>query len=184
MLGFIVSIVSAVFLLVAILVFANRKPGYSHLRHTISELGEVGAPDQRLVGFGVFLPVGLMLLFVGYSFRLTHELTTLLSVCIGAGYLGAAFFPCDPGSPLTGTMRQTIHNIGGAVEYFGGFVALMRISESWGVGFQIAGFIVGGTGFALSIPALAPVRGLIQRVAELCLFGGLILAIGLEYGVF
>lgn len=41
---------------------ARRKPGYRHLVHTISELGEVSAPDQRFVAFAVFLPVGLALL--------------------------------------------------------------------------------------------------------------------------
>ena len=34
------------------------RPGYSHVSHTISELGELGAPRSRLVSFGVFLPFG------------------------------------------------------------------------------------------------------------------------------
>ena len=43
---------------------APRKAGYSHVMHTISEIGELGARDQRFVALGLFLPVGLCLLFV------------------------------------------------------------------------------------------------------------------------
>jgi hypothetical protein len=35
------------------------------------------------------------------------------------------------------------------------------------------GFVVIGVAIALSVPAIAAVRGLIQRIAETCLFAGL-----------
>jgi hypothetical protein len=180
MLAFTISILTSVFLFLSILILASRRSAYSHLRDTISELGEFGAPDQRLAAAGIFLPVGLLLVLVAYLVRPIDQPPATLALCIAIGYLVAAAFPCDPGSPAWGTPRQLVHNLGGAAQYFGGFFALMRLSETLGTPFQIAGFIVGSVGFALSIPAVAPVRGLIQRVAEFCLFAGLTLAIGLE----
>jgi hypothetical protein len=40
--------------------FASLRPAYSHLSNTISELGEIGAPQAHMVAFGFFLPVGLI----------------------------------------------------------------------------------------------------------------------------
>lgn len=167
------------YLLIAILVFATRRPGYSHLRDTISELGEVGAADGPRVSFGVFLPVGLGLAAYGFLVRQStlaaaNELA-MLAFCVAAGYLVAAFFPCDPGSPLSGSFRQGIHNLGGAVEYIGGALALFRLAEVHDERFQILGAIVFPAGLLLSLPQLAKVRGLIQRVAETALCLGLLL---------
>lgn len=171
--AFVLILLATGFFLVSLLFLATRKPGYSHLRHTISELGEVGAPDQRLVAFGVFLPIGALLLVAAFLMRFS-EPRSLLALCIGVGYVVATFFPCDPGSPVTGTTRQSVHNLGGAVEYIGGAFALWKISEHLGQPFQIAAFIVGAAAILLSVPEVGPLRGLIQRLAEACLFGGLL----------
>ena len=45
------------YLFVCLARLGNKKPGYSHLAHTISELGEWGAVHQRFVALGVFLPL-------------------------------------------------------------------------------------------------------------------------------
>ena len=171
------TVCAATYLFVALFVVGARRPGYSHIRQTISELGEFGVPQQRLVAFGVFLPVGALLAVVAYLLRPFGQANATLALCISIGYLVAAVFPCDPGSPLWGTPRQALHSLGGAIEYVGGALALWRIGESLGQQFQAAALIVGGTAIALSIQALAPIRGLIQRLAECCLFGGLALSI-------
>jgi hypothetical protein len=162
---------------VVLFAVGTRRPGYSQIRHIISELGEFGAPQQRLVAFGVFLSVGAVLALVAYLLRPFGQANATLALCISVGYLVAAVFPCDPGSPLWGTARQALHNLGGAIEYAGGAFALWRIGESLGQPFRAAGLIVGGTAIALSIQAFAPVRGLIQRFAECCLSGGLALSV-------
>ena len=51
---------AASYLFAALVALATREAGYSHVRHTISEIGESGAPDQRLVAFALFLPIGLV----------------------------------------------------------------------------------------------------------------------------
>lgn len=171
------TVIAAIYLFVALLVLAPRKPGYSHIRHSISELGEIGAPDQRLVAFGLFFPVGLLLLLVAYLIRAASPTAAALALCIAIGYIGAALFPCDPGSPLVGTARQGFHNLAGAVEYVGGGFALLTLAGTYGQPFKTAGFVVLGTAIALSVLPAHSVRGIIQRIAEASLFGGLALIV-------
>jgi hypothetical protein len=52
----------------------------------------------------------------------------------------------------------------------------MTLGESLGQPFAAAGFIVLGSVIALSVLSSNSVRGLVQRVAEASLFGGLALA--------
>lgn len=171
------TLAASLLLLTALLVFPRRRPAYSHVRHTISELGEVGSRDGRAVSLGVFMPVGLLLGTVALLTREAHPNAALLAACVGVGYAVAAFFPCDPGSPLEGSARQGVHNLGGAVEYVGGTLALWRLGEGAGVGYQVATVVVGLATVGLSLRAFFPVRGLIQRVAEAVLFSGLTVAL-------
>jgi hypothetical protein len=177
MLAIAVTAIAATYLFASLFALAPRKPGYSHIGHSISEIGEVGAPDQRFVAVGLFLPIGLVLLPVAYLVRPASPEAAALALCIAIGYIGAAAFPCDPGSPLFGTTRQALHNLAGAVEYVGGGFALMKLAENFGRPFQGAGFVVLGTAIALSVLPSNSVRGIIQRIAETCLFGGLALAV-------
>lgn len=168
-----VPLLAAGLLTASLLVLGRRKPNYSHVVHTISELGEVGAPDQRLVAWGVFLPVGLMLLPISLLYYESLPAIAALAGCVSGGYLVAAFFPCDPGSPVSGTARQGVHNLGGAIEYIGGGFSLFWASESFGTEFKWLGFVVLGVAIALTVLPTVSVRGLVQRIGELCLFGGL-----------
>ncbi len=169
------------YLFAALFVLGRKKPGYSHLRHTISELGESGAPQETLVAMGVFLPIGLVLLLVAYLVRHLAVEEFALALCLALGYIVAAVFPCDAGSPTSGSWRQAIHNAGGAVEYLGGAFALVRMAEYLGPLFKVLGMVVLGSAILISLPPLAAVRGLVQRVAELCLFGGLALSVKLHW---
>ena len=107
---------AAVLALFGTICFACRRPEYRQTIDTISELGERGAGDSRLVSFGLFLPVGLL---VWLALWLVHRqnpgvdvsLSLLALSCLGTGYVVAAFFPCDPGSPLYGSWRQQVHNL-------------------------------------------------------------------------
>jgi hypothetical membrane protein len=177
MIATVLTAIAGVYLLASLLWLAPRKPGYSHAKHTISELGEIGAPQQRFVALGVFLPVGLLLLLAAGLVRSASPASAALALCIGVGYVVAAAFPCDPGSPVSGSARQAAHNLGGAVEYIGGGFALMAIAESLGQPFKAAGFVVLVSAIALTVLPSTSIRGLIQRVAEACLFSGLALAV-------
>jgi hypothetical protein len=177
MLATVLTAIAATYLFAALLYFAPRKARYNHIKHTISEIGEIGAPDQRFVALGLFLPIGLLLLFVAYLVHVTSPAAAALALCIAAGYTGAAVFPCDRGSPLSGTLRQAAHNLAGAVEYVGGGFALLRLAESLGQPFKLAALVVLGAAIALSLVPSNSVRGIIQRIAEACLFGALAMAV-------
>jgi hypothetical protein len=174
---FVLAALSASLLLIGTLYFGQRKPGYSQVRHTISELGEVGSADARPVGYGLFLSVGVLLMVIA-ALSNSQPLRGL-AACVGVGYIVAAFFPCDVGSPSSGSGRQQIHNLGGAVEYIGGAYFIVQFSDSQcTMGPDV---INGGAGIVflgamlLSIPQL-PLRGLVQRIIEVILFGFLIYA--------
>lgn len=177
-----IVLATATFLALAVVAFGSRRADYSHLRHTLSELGEHGGVsprDARLVSWWVFFPIGLALAGVAYLLDRTAgtpRSAAALAACVAVGYLVAAIFPCDPGSPLSGSVRQGVHNLGGAVEYAGGALSLFtlaRESTSPQI-FQAAGGVVFAALLLLSFPN--PWRGLVQRIAETALFGGLALA--------
>ena len=162
--------------------FGSRKPGYSHLRHTISELGEIGSPVGFTVSYAGFLATGLFLwafLLVAAN-ALPHESPEafyLLSL-VGAGYVGGAIFRCDPGAPLVGSWRNTAHNFFALLEYVGavGAFTTLERSEFWSPLSQLtkyAGGLVLVCVWAISFPH--PFRGLVQRVAETTIFLGVVL---------
>lgn len=177
MLAIAITAIAAAYLLSGLLFLAPRKAGYSHLRHTISELGESGAPDQGLVAFGLFLPVGLALLCVARIVHAASPASAVLALCMAVGYIGATVFPCDRGCPAVGTSRQGFHNLAGAVEYIGGGLAVMMLAESFGQPFRAVGFVVFAAAIALSMLPSTSFRGAIQRLAEVGLFGCVALGI-------
>ena len=170
----ILVLIASVYLGVSTAIFAHRKPGYSHARHTISELAEYGSEYTRHVSLGVFLPVAVFLGIVAWHLRVTDPPVATLALSVAIGYGLGALFPCDPGSPLTGSVRQAFHNLGGGIQYIGGAIALMWIGESAGPGFYVTGLLVGIAAIILSFES--PVRGFVQRIAESCLFLGLLAA--------
>ena len=167
--------------------FSSLQPVYSHITNTISELGETGAVHPHLVAYGFFLPVGLM---VWLALWLLHregdgkELSRVLLAlsCLGTGYVASAFFPCDPGAPLFGTWRTLAHNAAGLADYGGTAIGLLLASRCLArrrAQPEAAALAVGGAFgllclILLCLPSAFPVRGAVQRVAELAQFTGVI----------
>lgn len=190
---FSILIILALYLAIGTVVWGMRKEGYNPIRHTISELGEVGAPHQTAVNYTLFLVVGVVLLVLGlYVYiRSTADMHSLFSgvlVATGLGYAVAAVFPCDPGCPMSGgTVRQHIHIAGGFVEYIGGGYLMLLLAkldiENGGITMlTAASYTVLAGGIVMSLTFLKPWRGLIQRAVELALFGGMLWA-GYYYGL-
>ena len=178
MLAGILSTMLILYLAVGVGWFSVRRAGYSHVIHTISELGERGAPDEKYVAFRLFLPVGLLALWIALLIARTSPALAALAGCLGAGYVVAAFFPCDPGSPRSGSFRQGVHNLGGAVQYVGGGFALVAVAQQIAA-FKPIGYAVLGCTIALSLLPAHSCRGIIQRFAELLLFGSLLAGVWL-----
>lgn len=173
------------------LVFGALRPGYSHARQYISELGERGAPHAALVGLAGFLPTGLLVcLFLGlaaghFPRRPSTALGVGLLAGVGLAYIGAALFPCDPGCPATGSAGQQIHNSLALLEYGGGAAGLIALARSfradpawrplWAYSL-LSGLVVALAPPLLSSPASAGWRGLTQRLAEVAIFGWIAVA--------
>jgi len=94
-----------------------------------------------------------------------------LCLCIAIGYLVAAIFPCDPGSPVSGSARQAMHNLGGAIEYIGGGLALLAAAKNFNEPGHVAGYVVLGVAVGLTVLPAGTPRGLLQRAGEIVLFG-------------
>jgi hypothetical protein len=99
--------------------------------------------------------------------------------CVGAAYLAAAAFPCDPGCPREGSLAQSVHNVFGFFEYAGALIGLallssvFRSSPVWRplAPQCLACALALGVGFgAMLLPALEPLRGASQRLAEIAIF--------------
>ncbi len=168
--------------------FARRRVGYSHLRQTISELGETGAPEAHAAAWIAFAPVGLAVIAYALLLR-THlpagrELTqgmVLLSL-LGVSYVSAAVFPCDPGAPAWGSWRNQLHNLGGALGYGGAAVGLIDMQRTFEDHAALAPLaaLTGALGMAVFFGLFllsfeSPVRGLVQRLMETLLFGWMLL---------
>jgi hypothetical membrane protein len=170
------------------LYFASLRAGYSQVANTISELGEVGSPQARLVAFGFFLPVGLLVwlaLWLAHREDPAGDASLMLAAlsCLGTGYVVSVFFPCDPGAPLFGSWRTLVHNAAGFVDYAGtglGFLLAARHqarrqARRRAVGFLAAGVLVLVCTGLLCLEAALPIRGAVQRVAEVAQFTGVVL---------
>lgn len=162
------------------------EPGYSHRAQFISELGAQGAANGALVSLAGFGSIGaLVLAFLALAYgsfpaaRRTAAATLGLAM-VGVGYLISAVFRCDAGCPSTGSVSQALHNAFGLLEYLGAMVgfALLRApfreSTRWRAltpVCTVAAVVVGVAFVAMLTPALTPVRGVSQRVAEIAIFG-------------
>ena len=177
--------VAAAMVLIGTVYFGSIRSGYSHISNTISELGETGASQAHLVAFGFFLPVGLT---VWLALWLAHRdipdqdtsLVLLALSGLGTGYVLAALFPCDPGGPLFGSWCTLVHNAAGLIDYGGtalGFLLFCRYCARHKMRAQAFTFgVAAALGFLalvlLGLPPAFPVRGAVQRVAELIQFTG------------
>ncbi|WP_141620183.1 DUF998 domain-containing protein [Myxococcus sp. AB036A] len=166
--------------------FARRRPGYSHLRNTISELGETGAPDALRVAWLAFAPLGLAVwVFVALlGGGLPEDAATglILLSLLGASYVGAAVFPCDAGAPFWGTWRNQAHNLVAAIGYFGAGAGLIELGRTFEDTATLSGLAMLtaalGKGVFAGIFVLSfesPVRGFVQRLIEATVFGWMLL---------
>lgn len=170
------SLVTGLYLAAGIYLLGRRRAGFSHRRNTISELGERGAADAQLASWGLFFPVGSAMALVWFLNRHSSPQAATLAAVIAVGYVGAVLFPCDPGSPASGSASQGMHNLTGGIQYVGGIVRLLALGRD-SVAFLVLGGAVALCVPLISLPFGIPVRGIAQRIAEACLIGGLVLAL-------
>jgi len=181
-LALILAVLAAISAYIVPAYFARLKPGYSHLRHTISELGESGSPIGMRVSYLGFVLIGLLVwAYLGVTaLVLPGNASGPLGflALVGLGYVGGGVFRCDAGAPFLGSISNVLHNIFGAGEYLGAAAAfsLLRSNGYWSSLSDVLLFASGTIVFCLwGISFPHPFRGLVQRVAESLIFGGIAL---------
>lgn len=164
---------------------ASLKADYSHVSQYISELNAVGSAWSWQIGYLGFLPLGLLgfalLLMVGRSARLTgiSQIGYWLLTGEPIAYVGSAFAPCDLGCPSTGSLSQDVHNAVSVVTLLmttSGLVLLSfnkRITQTKRVGWLVLAAIFITLYTLALVPDFAPLKGLLQRLAEGVLYGSL-----------
>lgn len=168
-----VVIISFIFLAISTTVLASRRSGYSHVRHTISELGERGAVDEKLVAYGVFLPIGISMAFVAFFIQ-SNEPAAMLAFALAVGYGGSALFPIDAGAPLIGSWKNGFHSLVGAVQYIGAIGAFEQYGRDFGFPYTMVKFVIFAFLIIIYVPYIKEIRGLFQRIIEAGLFLGLV----------
>ncbi len=157
---------------------------YNPLAQYLSELGATGAPNAGVIKYAGFLPTGLALggTLIGLYALLPKSSGTALGLAaIGltsVSYIGAVFYPCDPGCPAEGSASQLIHNLLGLIGYVGPIAGLFMLHRA--IRSKVAPLFSNATvltailmtvGFvALSVPDLGEIRGATQRAADFSLF--------------
>jgi len=146
---------------------------YRFFSNYLSELGAIGAPFSSFVKFAGFLPVGLAISFL--VIVLLQQMPRISSVrggliCllgVAVGYLGAVLFPCDYGCPADGGIRQSIHNLGLFLIFFG---LRSRASRAFSSVTLTAALAVTFGFFLMLAPELQQLRGVTQRLADYSIF--------------
>ena len=151
---------------------------YSHASQFISELGAHGAAHGALVSAAGFAPMGVLVLaFLALVAGVLPDTRRVRAGLAGLGavslaYLASAVFRCDPGCPSAGSLAQTLHNAFGLLEYVGASAGLALLAaplRSRASALAALGVALGLA--AMLTPALEPLRGASQRVAEASIFG-------------
>jgi hypothetical membrane protein len=174
----------------ALFVFAAIYPGYSHLHRAVSGLGAFGAPHALAWNIIGFIVPGLLLAVCGGSVALAIEgrrsVLFWLLVISGLGFAGAGIFPAEMrnGIPVMQSPWTAGHvlmiSLSGFPWMIAAFVLVGRVrrNDRWRrllpVTLTLA--VVALLGLALnvlagSIPMLADVPGLAQRLAFAVYFG-------------
>lgn len=176
---------TAIFALVMPVYFARKTDGYLSIRDTLSELGATGQPFQYPVSRYYFLPLSIAItvfIVLGQSavpFLPQDRFIWGLLGLVAVGYLVAAIFPCDLGSPLVGTTSNKLHNIAGGLEYIGAGLGLVLMGLSTATSTEwphislyliLSGSVILLSLILLVIPSFQTIKGAVQRLAEASFF--------------
>lgn len=155
------------YLVLGVYYYAKKREGYCHLQHTISELGESGTPYTKQVSLLLFIPVGLGFCLMSLVFWQQHETLSILCGAMGLAYFFSGIFPCDPGTPVVGSVSNVMHNLVAWVGYATVAYQLNELTDGHNAVFSeislaiLCGFIVI---FLMQWPKV--LVGLTQRLAE------------------
>jgi hypothetical membrane protein len=109
-----IGVIAPIGFVIAVVILGALTPGYSPIYHTISELGEVGAPYSREASF-VFIVTGLLIAIFGYGLHRNlpkRDYRVLSGLCVMVyallDFVGSGVFPVDPGGAAN-TVTASYH---------------------------------------------------------------------------
>ena len=97
------GIIGPVLFTIVLVTLGLLRPGYSHITQSMSELGEVGAPNAIIMNIAGFILLGhLMVAFAfglhrGISEGRGSKIGPALVAVAGTALVMTGIFPCDPG---------------------------------------------------------------------------------------
>lgn len=159
------------YLIISVFFYAKKRPAYSHFKHTISELGEHDSDYEQQVAFKVFMPVGLAFLLLAGLIFPENWPAAVLAGAMGFSYFLSAFFPCDPGTPVSGSWKNSMHNLIGGIAYVTIGYQLKELVDQqvgWYAEVALIALVVFLFNFIIGWPRQWV--GLSQRVAETAVF--------------
>ena len=140
-LGILCGILAPLLWLSLIALAGATRPGFSHVTHYISELGERGSSTEVLVRYAAFGFTGFLYVCFAAALLATFRdgwspaLAAALIGLDGLGRLGAGVFACDPG--CTGlSSSQELHHLFATVGFSSGILAAI----AWGLSVQRRGW--------------------------------------------
>ncbi|TKV69296.1 DUF998 domain-containing protein [Marinobacter panjinensis] len=117
---------------------ASNRPGYSHIRQFISELGATGSENAALMNYAGFLLGGLLIASFGVALlkALPKKRTTLIaSVFVslfGLGVAASGLISCDIGCPQgSGTTENLLHNAIAPIAFLCLIAATLMLGIYW-----------------------------------------------------
>jgi len=112
--GALAGIIAVVLYVGSVIIISSVRPGYSHTRQVLSELGEIGAPNAIIMN-GVFISVGILLiafsigLHLGINEGRGSKAGPVFLVILGITVIGGGLFPCDPGCQTPESLSGIMH---------------------------------------------------------------------------
>jgi len=112
--GALAAIIAVVLYVGSVIILSSLRPGYSHIRQFVSELGETGAPNA-IVMDGVFISVGILViafsigLHKGINEGRGSKVGPAFLVILGIAVIGGGLFPCDPGCQTPESLSGIMH---------------------------------------------------------------------------
>jgi len=128
------GVIGPVIYAIVVLTLGLLRPGYNPVTQSMSEFGEVGAPNAIVMNAAGFILLGLLM--IAFTFGLHRGISkgkgskigpALLAVT-GVGLVGAGIFPCDPGC-VDESLIGIVHSIFSTISAFAGIFAPFAISR-------------------------------------------------------
>lgn len=125
--GLLCGVFAPLLWLAVIVIAGELRPGFDHVGHYISELGERGSATEILMRFGGFVATGVLHVAYAAAFYATlsrisdhWRLTLLVAGLIalnGIGRIGAGLFACEPGCVAPEILTQRLHGLSATLAF-------------------------------------------------------------------